>query len=444
MSLYDPLAPTYFDPSDARAERDRTFHICSDCRVCVKLCPSFKDLFRMIDDRGGTEQVEELSAEEHRQVVDECFQCKLCYVICPYTPDQQQEWVIDFPRLMLRSLAIQGRDGKVEPAARLLARTDLQGKVATTFAPVVNKMNEVGFVRGLMEKATGISKVRMLPTYARVRFSRWFRRRGPSTPAGESRGAVAMFPTCLVEYQDPSIGQALVGVYERNGISCELPEGQVCCGMPWLDAGDVGKFREHAAKNVQALLPAVEAGRDVVVPQPTCAYVLKNEYPDFLGTDEARKVAEHTFDASEYLMARHRERPLDTSFDGHVYGTITWQAACHYRAQQIGPKSRDLMALTGAKVTIIERCAAIDGTWGLRAKNVEMARKVAKPLMEKVSEAETDLVAGDCHLANTAIAEGTGSPPVHPLQVLARAYGLVDGRAVGGQAEGKAREGGTS
>lgn len=424
MSLYDPLDPKYFDAADARAERDRTFHICSDCRVCVKLCPSFKDLFRMIDDRGGTEHVDDLSPAEHRQVVDECFQCKLCYVICPYTPDQQQEWVIDFPRLMLRSLAIKGREGKASPAARLLARTDLQGKVATTFAPIVNKVNEVKLVRGLMEKTTGISKVRMLPTYARVRFSRWFRRRGPSTPAGELRGTVAVFPTCLVEYQDPAIGKALVGVYERNGIACELPEGQVCCGMPWLDAGDVDKFREHATKNVAALIPAVEAGRDVVVPQPTCAYVLKNEYPDFLGTDEARKVADHTFDASEYLMARHREQPLDTNFEGHTYQTIMWQAACHYRAQQIGPKSRDLMALTGAKVTMIERCAAIDGTWGLRAENVEMARKIAKPLMEKVGEAETDLVAGDCHLANTAIAEGTGKPPSHPLQVLARAYGL--------------------
>ena len=56
-----------------------------------------------------------------------------------------------------------------------------------------------------------------------------------------------------------------------------------------------------------ALAPAVQDGPRVVVPQPTCAYVLKQEYPDFLGTDDARLVAEHTFDVAEYLMARHRE-----------------------------------------------------------------------------------------------------------------------------------------
>jgi Fe-S oxidoreductase len=215
-------------------------------------------------------------------------------------------------------------------------------------------------------------------------------------------------------------------VYERNGFACDLPDGQVCCGMPWLDAGDTEKFREAARKNVATLLPAVEAGRDVVVPQPTCAYVIKNEYGDFLDTDDARTVAEHTYDASEYLMARHREQPLDTEFGGKTYESILWQAACHYRAQQIGPKSRDLMALTGAKVAMVERCSAIDGTWGLRAENVEMARKVAKPLMEKVSESDAELVAGDCQLSNTAIFEATAKQPAHPLQVLARAYGIEE------------------
>ena len=75
---------------------------------------------------------------------------------------------------------------------------------------------------------------------------------------------------------------------------------------------------------------------------------------------------------------------------------------------------------------MIERCAAIDGTWGLRAENVEMANQIARPLMERVQDAESQLVAGDCHLANTAIREATHKVPVHPVQVLARAYGLED------------------
>ena len=116
-------------------------------------------------------------------------------------------------------------------------------------------------------------------------------------------------------------------------------------------------------------------------------------------------------------MNEHRKEPLDTDFDGQTYESIVWHAACHYRAQQIGPKSSQLMELTGAKVQMVERCSAIDGTWGLRAENVEMAKQVAKPLMERVRESDAELVAGDCQLANTAIDEDTDKRPSHPLQV---------------------------
>jgi Fe-S oxidoreductase len=173
-------------------------------------------------------------------------------------------------------------------------------------------------------------------------------------------------------------------------------------------------------------LPSVESGLPVIVSQPTCAYTIKEEYPAFLGTDAARKVAEHTFDASEYLMARHREQPLDTDFEGTTYQSILWHAACHYRAQQMGPKSLQLMELTGANVAVVERCSGIDGTWGLRAENEKLARQVAKPLMERVRNSDAQLVAGDCHLANVAMREETGKQPVHPMQVLARAYGIEE------------------
>ena len=202
------------------------------------------------------------------------------------------------------------------------------------------------------------------------------------------RATVALFPTCMVEYQDPSIGQALVGVYERNRIACELPEGEVCCGMPWLDAGDVDKFREHAEKNVALLAPQVRAGHDVVVPQPTCAYVLKTEYPDFLGTDDARLVA----------STPSTRRSTCCSATGRSHSTPSGPApptrpSCGRPRvttgpSRSGPKSKQLMELTGAKVTMVERCSAIDGTWGLRAENVELAKRVAKPLMEKVRESK--------------------------------------------------------
>jgi Fe-S oxidoreductase len=330
---------------------------------------------------------------------------------------------------MLRSSIGQTEAGQVSRSARLLARTDQQGKLATALAPVVNATARFGPARIAMEKVTGIARDRLLPTYHRVRFSKWFHERPRRRPAAAApeRGPVALFPTCLDEYQEPAIGKAAVAVFEHNGFTCELPGGQVCCGMPWLDAGDADRFRDAAQRNVDALLPVVEAGRSIIVPQPTCAYTVKDEYPAFLGTEAARKVSAATFDAAEFLMNAHRGRDkLDTNFEGTTYETITWHAACHYRAQQIGPRSSQLMQLTGAKVQMVERCSGIDGTWGLRAENVEMAQRVAKPLMERVRGSKAELIAGDCQLANVAIDEATGKRPVHPLQVLARAYGIEE------------------
>ena len=176
-------------------------------------------------------------------------------------------------------------------------------------------------------------------------------------------------------------------------------------------------------------------GRDttVVVPQPTCGYVLKHDYPDYLDSDDARLVAEHTEDACEYLVGLHKGEgaDLDTDFGGEVPDTVTYHAPCHLRAQNIGLKSRDLLKLTGSRVTVVAECSAIDGTWGYRAENFEASRKVAAKMAKAIDKADADVVAGDCHLANGGIVQETGREPRHPLQIVARAYGIPEARRHG-------------
>ena len=374
-----------------------------------------------------------LTHAEQDQVVDLCFNCKLCYVNCPYVPDQH-EWAIDFPRLMLRAEQVQHR-GRKRTAVKAIAteqflgRADLMGKVATKAAGLANKTTGTpgSATRKLLEKTVGIASERVLPPYARQRFSTWFKKRARLRFA-RKQGSVALFTTCLVEYQDPSIGKDLVKVYEHNGIECSLPEGQVCCGAPWLHAGDVDSFRRQAAKNVKVLAAAVRSGQDIVVPQPTCSYVLKQDYKDYVAGSDADLVASHTFDAAEYLMKVHRAdgTRLNTEFHGSVASAVTYHAPCHLRAQNIGLKSRDLLKLTGTKVTVVAECSGIDGTWGYRAENYESSRGVAKKMAAGIEKAGNDTVAGDCALANTSIVQETGKQPVHPIQLIARAYGISE------------------
>ena len=421
---YDPDHPAYYDEKDLRQELERVYDLCHGCRLCVGLCPSFPTMFDLIDGHDG--EVAAMTPAEQDRVVDECYQCKLCYVKCPYTPPH--EWQLDFPRLMLRAAAARPKTLKEKLTTQALSRTDQTGRLGSAVAPLANAaIGRPGSpARRLMDRVVGIASERVLPPYARVRFTSWFKKRGAGRLGRPEQARVAVFPTCMVEYQNPAIGQDLVKVYEHNGVSCELAEASGCCGAPWLHGGDFDSFKKQAARNVARLAAVVRSGRDIVVAQPTCGYVLKRDYPEYLKTPDAELVGSHTYDAAEYLWRLHKGEgtELDTDFTGDVPATTAYHVPCHLQAQNIGLRSRDLMKLTGTKVSVIQKCSGIDGMWGLRSENYELSRKVARPLKTAVESSGAEVIAGDCHLANGAIVQETGVVPVHPLQFLARAYGI--------------------
>jgi len=429
---YDPKNPLYLDEADVREELTRVYDICHGCRLCFKFCSSFPTLFDYVDAHDD-QDAGRMTPAQQDQVADECFQCKLCYVNCPYIPELH-EWALDFPRLMLRHDSMRMANGQVNLRKRVtteaMGHTDALGKLATTIPTITNVVlgaKPGSMVRKLVEKTAGVSSVRLLPPYAKQRFSTWFKKR--ATPVlAKKQGSVAVFPTCLVEYQQPGVGQDLVKVYERNGVECSLIEGAGCCGAPYLHSGDMDGFIKVATKQVKALAAAIRGGKDIVVPQPTCGYILKKDYVDYVGGPDAELVAAHTYDSSEYLMNLHKAEgtELDTNFTGEIAESISYHIPCHLRAQNIGLRSRDIMKLTGAKITLIDQCSGIDGMWGLKAGNEEFSVPIAQKLANKLEAANNQIVAGDCHLANTAINEQTGIVAQHPLQVVARAYGIPE------------------
>jgi Fe-S oxidoreductase len=174
---------------------------------------------------------------------------------------------------------------------------------------------------------------------------------------------------------------------------------------------------------VTTLAAAVREGREIVVPGPTCSYMLKQEYPWLDGSEDAALVAAHTRDLFEYLAGLHAQGRLDTRFP-RPPGRIAYQLPCHLRAQNLGTRSADVLRLTGARVEVIERCSAVDGTWGLKTRYFPLSMKLAEPLFRDVAAAGPDRVATDCPLAALQIRQGTGQEARHPIRVLAEAYGL--------------------
>jgi Fe-S oxidoreductase len=417
----DIRSPQFWELGKVDAELRRVFDICNGCRRCVTLCPSFKDLFQSLDAGAVDGEAEKLPGADLKRVVDLCYQCKLCYNHCPYTPPHR--WQVDFPRLLLRARAARAKLEGVSLQDRLLGNTALVGKLGSLTAPLSNWANQWSAHRALLQAVTGIHKDRNLPPFSRETFSRWFAGRRPAGFTPEAR--VALFATCPVEYNNPEVGKATVAVLEKNRVQVTLPP-QRCCGMPYLDGGAVDEARAQIDANVRALSAAVREGREIVVPGPTCGYMLKQEYP-WLASDKetARLVAENTRDLFEYLMRLHAEGKLDTTFQ-KAPGRIAYHLPCHLKAQNLGTKSADLLRLIpGTWVEVIERCSGVDGTWGLKQQYYELSLKVAEPLFNAIEAARPDRAATDCPLAALQIAQGTGKAPQHPVQILAEAYGLT-------------------
>jgi len=201
---YDPKNSLYLDEADVREELTRVYDICHGCKLCFNLCSSFPTLFDYVDAHDG-QDAGLMTPAQQDQVADECFQCKLCYVNCPYTPELHER-ALDFPRLMLRHDAMRMANGQVTLRTRatneVMGHTDALGTLATTIPTITNVVlgaKPGSLVRKIVEKASGVSSVRLLPPFAKQRFSTWFKNRAIPVLA-KKQGSVAVFPTCLVEY----------------------------------------------------------------------------------------------------------------------------------------------------------------------------------------------------------------------------------------------------
>ena len=233
-----------------------------------------------------------------------------------------------------------------------------------------------------------------------------------------------MFPTCLVEYRRPEIGDALVDVYRRQGIACEIARSG-CCGAPWLTAGDTRRFAAHATRNVTALAAAIRAGTDVVVAQPTCHAVITTDYIDHVGGVDAELVAARSFDAVAYLADRVTEEAdtgaLDTRFSLEASPHIVHHEPCGQLDDVTPSPARRLLEVAGATVTDVYRCTGVDARWGLRVANEQIGLAIVTELGDEIQGAAPAMVTGTCVLTNIAIEAQTGRSVLHPFELLATA-----------------------
>lgn len=419
MKGFDLITPGWGRP-ELTTETTRVYEICDGCRRCFNLCPSFNTLFDRIDEHEG--DISKLASADSGRIADECYYCKLCFNHCPYTPPHQYE--IDFPRLMLAWKKLKAGERGVQLRDRLLAKTDLIGRVGTALAPLANWTLRTGWVRSLLHQFLGVHQNRLVLPFQTQRFAGWWKKRRAEKKETRTNRKVALFASCLVSYQATDVGKAAVQVLEKNGIEVVVPEQQ-CCGMPSYDIGDTDAIIAGAQANIRSFQPWLEAGYEIVVPVPSCSLMIKREYPYVVPGADAARLSERTFDICEYLMQLNKEGQLCKEFVNDP-GRVAYQAPCHLRDQNIGFKSKELMELAGAQVELIERCSGHDGAWSAKVEFFDLSMKVAGKAVRAIENASMELVASDCPLAALQLdqAGGWNRPARHPIQIVRDAYGI--------------------
>jgi glycerol-3-phosphate dehydrogenase subunit C len=316
-----------------------------------------------------------------------------------------------------------------------LAETDRNGKLARPVAGVVNwaLARENTPLRKLLQSVAEIDAEVELPKFhAKTAAARL---RDPLTPdpAGPAFGQrkAALYATCYVDYNKPDTAVAAAKVLARQGVEAKLvyPE---CCGMPQLEDGDLAEVAARAERVAKAFSPQIDEGYEVVALTASCGLMMKFEWPLLLPDDPlVRKLSKATRDVSEYVVGLAKTFGLAPGLTP-IEGGVTVHHACHARAQNMGAKSAELLRMIPqTKVELVERCSGHGGTFGVMKDTAPVARKVGKPAARQVAQKGQETLCSDCplackHLGQLLTAETQGPGPVqaHPIEILARAYGL--------------------
>ncbi len=423
----------FTDPDKIDAELRRVFDICHGCRRCFNLCDSFPRLFDLIDDSESGE-LDSVASTEFKPVIDACTLCDMCFMTkCPYVPPH--EFDLDFPHLMLRVRALEFKQGKVKFAHRQLTETDRNGKLAAPIAPLANWASKRSntLTRPLLENVAGIHKDAELPEYASVPFDQSVSEKPEDKPVSGRKAA--LYATCFVNYNNPGIGEATQAILDKNGVETEVVYPS-CCGMPQLEQGDLARVAENAKKVSAELVQWIDQGYDIVALVPSCALMLKFEWPLILPDDaNVKRLSEATFDAAEYIVDIAKKDGLAEGLN-RLEGKVSLHLACHARAQNMGPKAAEMLRLIPeAEIEVIERCSGHGGSWGVMKDNFDVAIKVGRPAARKALESGAKYVVSECPLARDHMLQGIEKldddntleniqAVQHPIQLLAQAYGL--------------------
>ncbi len=366
----------------------------------------------------GQLSVEDLADDRAKEIADLCFNCHQCRIECPAS--------VDIPKIVGELKAQYAATNGLPLPDLLLGRIDTVAAVASRLPWLANLLIRSNVSRWAIERLFGLSAARELPPFVAETFLRHAARRRWTKPRPHGGLKVAYFVDYYANYNDPDIGRALAEILQQNGIGIYVPSGQSVCGMARISSGDLKGARRIARRNVRLLADAVRQGYTVLATEPAAVLCLKHEYPNLLDNEDAHLVAENSQEACEFLWGLHKESRLTLDFNP-VPISVAYHQPCHLRVLdriQSGPRLLELVPELDVK-PIEAGCTGMAGTWGLQKKNYRNSLRIGWPLISAMRSAPVAIAATECGACKMQIEHGSGRSTLHPLKLLAYAYGRM-------------------
>ncbi|WP_236589039.1 FAD-binding and (Fe-S)-binding domain-containing protein [Ramlibacter aurantiacus] len=405
----------------------RTMLRCVGVGECRKhdgtMCPSYKAtgeemhatrgrarlLFEMLNGN-RTEGVLRQGWQEPavKEALDLCLSCKGCKKECPVKVDMasyKAEFLFHYFRKHRRPLA-----------AHVFGHIDRWARWASVAPGLANALMQSPPLARLAQRVIGIAPQRRLPAFARQTFRAGFRPRAAKAP----RGDVLLWPDTFNNHFHPQVAHAAARVLEHAGYRVRIPGQPLCCGRPLYEFGMLDAARAHLQRTVDALDADLRAGTPVVVLEPACLSVFKEELPMMLpGQQQA-----HRLRAQSFLLADLLQPHLEALDLAPLGRPALVHAHCHAKTVLDFASSGKLMSAIGLDVHMPDTgCCGMAGSFGFEERKYDVSIACAeRRLLPAVRDTAPDhLLIADGFSCREQIVQCTGRDVQHLAEVLLRA-----------------------
>jgi glycolate oxidase iron-sulfur subunit len=410
---------------------------CMRCGMCQAVCPLFAQTGREADvARGKLALLDGLlkemlsDAQGVMERLNKCLLCGSCEANCPSG--------VDVLGIFMQARAILTGYMGLPPAKRillrgLLARPQLFDRVSewgARFQAVFTKpVNDVVGTSCARFASPLLADRHFAPLAAEP-----FHRRHPDIdrPAGASGLRVGFYIGCLLDKVFPQIAEAALTVFAHHGIGVRSPQGQCCCGIPAVSAGDMDTFRDLVRRNLDCF---ADAQIDVLVTAcATCTATIKKVWPKLIGAEDARlhrraaELADRTMDISQFLV-ENTAVPEAAAAGGNPKRRVTYHDPCHLK-KSLGVSAAPRRLLTANPAVQLVEMAEPDGCCGMggsfNLQYYEISSRIGGLKRDQIAATGCGTVATSCPACMLQIGDmlsraGDRIAIKHPIQVYAEA-----------------------